>query len=639
MSDTEQATSKRNPIPYATFAITFILSALAIWTISNAHAQEAEKKEAAKETATYSEAKVRIRDIQGASHTSPLNGKKVSNVPGVVTAFDSVKFYMQDEFPDDDNATSEAVVVYFGRDGLKDVPNVGDRVLVSGVVKEWNVSGMTLTEIAKQGKDKVEVEVLASNVDLPPAIRIGADGRMPPTQNIDDDNMKTFDADKDGIDFWESLEAMRIEVIDAVVVGATKHGGFAVLGDNGKDCGTRTARAGIVIDGETNDFNPERILVTPTFISELPTVTVGDTLAKIEGVVEYDYGSYQLCATAVPTLNKREKELEREVTELVATDTQLTIASFNIENFSKADGDERATEIAEVIVNNLKSPDIVGLQEVLDNDGTQQSMVVSGEATLDALCIAIRKLDGPRYKYMEIAPSDDKEGGVPGGNIRVAYLYNPDRVGFEASDDKGDATTNTEVVKRNGMAQLKHNPGRFDTENQCWDRTRRPLAAQFTFGDANIIVINCHLSSKRGDEGLFGMNQPPLLKSAEARTKQGESVNKFVKSIFKAQKDCTVIVLGDMNEYYFGEPMLKLAGKELRNLWEELDLNERYSYIYQGNSQTLDHIFVGGPLKDAEDKCEFDAVHVNSEYPEDNRASDHDPVIARLTLKEAVAAD
>jgi len=48
----------------------------------------------------------RIRDIQGSAHLSPLAGQQVSNVPGVVTAVRSNGFFLQDETPDADPATS-----------------------------------------------------------------------------------------------------------------------------------------------------------------------------------------------------------------------------------------------------------------------------------------------------------------------------------------------------------------------------------------------------------------------------------------------------------------------------------------------------------------------------------------------------
>lgn len=37
---------------------------------------------------------------------------------------------------------------------------------------------------------------------------------------------------------------------------------------------------------------------------------------------------------------------------------------------------------------------------------------------------------GPRYQWRYIAPTDNQDGGEPGGNIRQVFLFNPKRVSF-----------------------------------------------------------------------------------------------------------------------------------------------------------------------------------------------------------------
>ncbi len=56
---------------------------------------------------------VRIREIQGDAHISPLNGQRVNNVPGIVTALRSNGFYLQDPNPDTNDATSEGIFVFW----------------------------------------------------------------------------------------------------------------------------------------------------------------------------------------------------------------------------------------------------------------------------------------------------------------------------------------------------------------------------------------------------------------------------------------------------------------------------------------------------------------------------------------------
>ena len=65
------------------------------------------------------------------------------------------------------------------------------------------------------------------------------------------------------------------------------------------------------------------------------------------------------------------------------------------------------------------------------------------------------------------------------------------------------------------------------------------------------------------------------------------------------------------------------------NLWRLLPREERYSYVFQGNAQTLDHILVS-PWLLLQGRPDLDAVHMNAEFAD--QASDHDPPITRLDL-------
>ena len=90
-----------------------------------------------------------------------------------------------------------------------------------------------------------------------------------------------------------------------------------------------------------------------------------------------------------------------------------------------------------------------------------------------------------------------------------------------------------------------------------------------------------------------------------------------------------MVVVGDFNEFAFVSP-LKILEERLHNLTKELPANERYSYIFEGNAQSLDHILVSPSLKAS---AEMDIVHVNAEFAETaTRASDHDPIVVRLRL-------
>jgi predicted extracellular nuclease len=72
----------------------------------------------------------------------------------------------------------------------------------------------------------------------------------------------------------------------------------------------------------------------------------------------------------------------------------------------------------------------------------------------------------------------------------------------------------------------------------------------------------------------------------------------------------------------------------LTNLAFTVPAGERYSYIFNGNSQALDHIFVS-PAFDNFAKLEY--IHVNAEFADTSeRASDHDPLVASIRIAGSI---
>ena len=116
--------------------------------------------------------------------------------------------------------------------------------------------------------------------------------------------------------------------------------------------------------------------------------------------------------------------------------------------------------------------------------------------------------------------------------------------------------------------------------------------------------------------------------SLDERQAQAAAVKSFVEPLIT--NDQNVVVLGDFNEFEFVSPVTTFESAGLTNLTNTLPEDERYSFIFQGNSQSLDHILVKDNLAAT---AEFEIVHVNSEFAAtDSRASDHDPLITRLDL-------
>ncbi|MEO0975531.1 MAG: hypothetical protein AAFX85_20765, partial [Pseudomonadota bacterium] len=123
---------------------------------------------------------------------------------------------------------------------------------------------------------------------------------------------------------------------------------------------------------------------------------------------------------------------------------------------------------------------------------------------------------------------------------------------------------------------------------------------------------------------------PAVNGSVDRRQAQSREVQNFIAGALAADGEAKLVVLGDLNEFEFVSPLLELETVGLTNLTNALPADERYTFNFQGNSQSLDHILVseglaGGAL--------VDAVHVNSEFADlETRASDHDPVLAALSV-------
>ncbi|HLL93783.1 MAG TPA: Calx-beta domain-containing protein, partial [Spirosoma sp.] len=585
----------------------------------------------------------RIRAIQGTAHTSPLLGQTVTNVPGIVTARAPNGFYMQDPNPDADDRTSEGIFVFTGSGTAPRASiQVGDGVEVSGQVAEFGSgTNLTVTQIGSP-----TITELSEGQELPTAVILGNGGRAIPQSVIEDDNFTSFDPTTDGIDFYESLEGMRVQINSPVAVSPTITSGGGrgevwVLADNGVNASGRTARGGIAVSA--GDFNPERIQIDDNLLNPptngfvTPVVNVGALFSTITGIVNYGAGNYEVLATTLPMVTTP-SPLTKETTDLTGTANQLTVGTFNVENLDP--GDATFNAIAGRIVNNLRSPDILLLEEIQDNNGATNNGVVDASATFNQLISAITATNGPAYQFRQIDPLNNQDGGEPGGNIRVGFLFNPARVTF-VDRPGGTATSTTTINNVNGQPQLSFSPGRVDPSNPAFDgagansASRKPLVGEFVFNGQTVFVIGNHFNSKGGDNPLFGNVQPPVLSSETQRNQQAAVVRDFVRGILSVNANANVIVAGDLNDFEFSNPLNTLKETPLTALIETLPPNERYTYNFEGNAQTLDHILVSNNLTGSR-LDRYDVVHFNSEFADQD--SDHDPSVARFNLAPSTTA-
>jgi hypothetical protein len=166
--------------------------------------------------------------------------------------------------------------------------------------------------------------------------------------------------------------------------------------------------------------------------------------------------------------------------------------------------------------------------------------------------------------------------------------------------------------------------------NPAFTASRKPLAGEFQFNGHRVFVIANHFNSKGDDQPLFGHFQPPTRSSETQRQAQAQVVHDFVQSLLSLNNQTRIIVLGDLNDFEFSAAVTTLkAGGILQDLVESLPANERYTYIFEGNSQVLDHTLMSPELMNHA-VPEYDIVHINSEFT--TQLSDHEPAVARVNL-------
>jgi len=337
---------------------------------------------------------------------------------------------------------------------------------------------------------------------------------------------------------------------------------------------------------------------------------------------------------------------------------------------SEAAYQDHLSGIATQTVESLHSPDLVLIQEAEDQDicAVTGGALICGTTnnadgkpdTVQELALAIAAAGGPAYDA-----AFDRDGADARG-IVSAFLYRTDRLSLTAPTSVLTATPG--VVYRS--AGLAYNadvsnpkvlnavlPADVDTSTGVDGSnvyTRAPQVARFTVlakpGSADSLTlwaVSNHYSStpdarvgQRTEQAAYGAAIVQAIQAAEpgARVVYGGDLNVFPRPddpIARSDSDVP------------SDQLRALYDAGLRNLWETLAADvpaAAYSYVFQGQAQTLDHLWVTEPLYD--DLVQVRAAHVNAGYPVDDFTdgprglSDHDPQVAifgsraRLTVAD-----
>lgn len=388
--------------------------------------------------------------------------------------------------------------------------------------------------------------------------------------------------------YFEALEGMLVQVSDpAVAVAPTSLYGETALvraawGIERVMRGDPTGMLIFVDDGSE---------ATHYDLGTLPfAVQTGDVVAGVIGPLAYTFGDYKIEPIEMPVITPTDRPLPSLE---AAGPNAFSLATFNVENlFDVYDPSPSSPPKPSVIEYRLKlaktadaiqamgAPAIVGLQEVENIDILTD--LVGQEA-----------IAGYGYQPFLIEGTDSR-------GIDVGYLVRGDRATLE------------------GGASYPAPEGLT---------SRPPLLITVTLhlqaGDETVYVLNNHFTSMSGGEEA----------TEPARTAQAEWNATLVKRILAHKPEAYVAVLGDLNSFYDSPPLDVLRQIGLRHVYEYVEPYRPYSYIYQGESETLDHILVTPALY--EYLVQVEALHIDADYPpaipddpSARRVSDHDPVIA-----------
>jgi predicted extracellular nuclease len=597
-----------------------------------------------------------IHEIQGSGASSPLLAEIVRTT-GVVTALKSNGFFIQtpDTLVDGDPATSEGLLVFSGA-----APTVarGDLVQVDGQIAEFvpnaDPNQPPLTELTSPA-----VQVLSSGEPLPDAITLTT-ADIDPTTSFD--NLERF-------------EGMRVRVPSLTVVAPTL-GGIsepnATATSNGVFYGVLTSVArpfrepGIAVldplpagappNVPRFDGNPERIRVDSDGQLGAATIDVsaGAVVTELVGPLDYAFRTYTLLPDAERTGSITPGSGTRAVR--ARTPGELTVASANLQRFfddvndpaigepvlTAAAFDTRLGKASRFIREQLGTPDILGVIE-LENLATLTRL--ADRVNADAM------IGGASPAYVPYL----LEGNDPGG-IDIGVLVKTEPV--QGATPRVVVGAVTQVGPT--ATYINPNTGQPETLN---DRPSLVVEATVNYADGRafpVTVIVNHLRSLIGvgDETPSGVGTEGARVRAK-RVAQAEFLADFVQTRQAANPAERIVLVGDFNAFEFNDGYVDVMGTvagqpapadqvvvpgndlvtpDLTNLIHGLSGSERYSFVFDGTAQVLDHVVVNAAA--ASFVRGVEVTRGNSDQPEvarndtasPARISDHDAVVGYLAI-------
>lgn len=607
-----------------------------------------------------------IHAIQGPGNVSPLVGQVVAT-SGIVTARRSAGFFLQtpDAEADSDARTSEGIYVYTGSEPPA-AAAVGNHVRVRGSVVEYVPSAdptqPPLTEIG----GSVTVLLQSSGHALPAPVALSP----------------SFPDPEGDYDQLERLEGMRVTAAGLVVNTPT-------LGNVNESSATGTSNgvfhavvagvprawrkpgvqqpdplpAGSPADVPRWNTNPQVIAVGSAGLGG-PRVDVaaGCRIGAVTGPLDYSFRRYTLYPESELAVDCDGADQPKPALAPQADDVSL--ATYNMERFFDDQNDPaigepvltpaayqmRLGKASLTVRDYLHLPDILGAVEV-----ESQSVLQTLADRINADAVAAGQ---PNPQYVAYLQEGNDVGGIDVGFLVKTAAVGADRPRVEVLSvvQHGKATT---WVEPGGATSLLN------------DRPPLLLKAVVHFADGRSLPLTAIVVHQRS------------LNGAEADTASGERIRakrqaqaKFLAELVQARQLADpsekLLLMGDFNAFEFNDGYVDALGTvtglpspdaqtvvagdgadlvdpDLYNLTLMASPDQSYSYAYDGNVQSLDHILANRALMQSPQIANVAVSHarVNADFPQiarnqaDSplRLSDHDPTVVLLKLKSLRVAD
>ena len=561
-----------------------------------------------------------IFEIQGDASSSPVNGSMVVTDDNVVTALATDGFFMQTPVvrSDADINTSDGIFVFTG---AAPAVAVGDLVDVEGEASEFF------------GFTQITADTVVDDGDAALPAAVVFDATVPSPDPL---------SPSCAIEF-ECYEGMLIEITDGSVTGPNQRFGSDPIAEvHITAAGSRTYREpGIEFPGLPGlpewDGNPEVFELDADKLGLAFDYIPAGSHFNATGVLGFEFGGYEFWPTSLDltpaTLPQAVRSPEANEMTVGALnvfrlyddiddpaidvidpeDPEVVIRTTDDTVVSTAEYERRLTKFSAYIRNVLMTPDILAVSEV------------EGQVVLQDLADWINN-DDSTINYTAYLEEGNDIGGID--------------VGFLVLD--------TVVV--NSVTQL----GRFEllSFDGSLLNDRPPLlleARQVADGsDFPISVIAIHGRS------LGGIT---TTRTQQKRFEQAQSVAAKVQTMQTANPDVNLVVAGDFNAHEFTDSYVDVTGHmkggfvvsdnlvcdsnpcddlvdpNLINQVLMIPEGERYSFIFRGNAQVLDHALTSNGLDELITGFGFGrgnadaAVDLINDDSTILRASDHDGLV------------